>query len=78
LQIIIKALSFIVPFLLVFISFALAGSGQDLYFYAGCGFGLAGILVFMILMRPKKENITAGAGLNERPENTAGKPLENK
>ncbi len=65
-QIIIKILFFILAFILVFISFALSGSGQDMYFYVGCGFGLAGILVFMMSMRAAKKNGDTAADKGEK------------
>lgn len=53
---IIKILAFLSSLILVFSSFFLAGTGQETYFYAACGFALAGILVFIMFMREKKQD----------------------
>jgi hypothetical protein len=68
LQKVIKITLFILAIILVFISFALAGSGQDLYLYAGCGFGLAGILAFMMSMRPGKKTAAQGPPATEKTQ----------
>ena len=69
-QKIIKPILFILAFALAFISFALTGSGQDVNFYIGCGFSLAGILVFMMSLSPGRDT---GAGKGKKPEPPAEK-----
>ena len=75
-QIIIKIAVLLLSIILILTSFYLAGSGQESYFYTACGFGLAGILVFIMFMREKKpiqsknSGTAAQAGIDN---NTEGK-----
>lgn len=71
-NLIIKTGLLVLSLALVFISFTLAGEGQDSYFYTGCGFGLAGILVFMLFMRPGGERKSAAAA-GKLPVNSSAK-----